>query len=57
MRNRRPIILLLLIICGMTAALYTVRHAHSLLSFIFLCAVMVVAITATIWYSSIDEQQ
>ena len=52
-----PIILLLLIICGMTAALYTVRHAHSLLSFIFLCAVMVVAITATIWYSSIDEQQ
>jgi hypothetical protein len=57
MRNRRPILLLLLIVCGITAALYAVGRTHSLLSFIFLCVVMVVAITVTIWYAAFDEQQ
>jgi hypothetical protein len=46
----------LLIACGIFGALYSLAQTHSGWSFIFLCAVMAIAITATAsWYIAEDQ--
>jgi uncharacterized membrane protein YidH (DUF202 family) len=46
-----------MILCGIVAALYSLAHTRSLLSFIVLCGVMAIAIAAAAWYTAIDQQQ
>jgi hypothetical protein len=57
MKRQTVILFLLSIACGIVAALYSFAHTHSLWSFIFLCAMMAIAVTATGWYTGVDQQQ
>jgi hypothetical protein len=57
MNSQRAIVFLLMILCGIVEALYSLAHTRSLLSFIMLCGVMVIAIAAAAWYTAIDQQQ
>lgn len=58
MNRLRVIPILLSITCGIIGALYSLAHTHSLWSFIFLCAVMIFAVTTTAsWYTADDQPQ
>jgi hypothetical protein len=59
MKRQTAILFLLSIACvfGIVAALYLLAQTHSLWSFIFLCAMMVFAVTVTSWYTAVDPQQ
>jgi hypothetical protein len=59
MKRQTAILFLLSIACGfgIVAALYSLAQTHSLWSFIFLCVMMVFAVTVTSWYTAVDPQQ
>jgi hypothetical protein len=57
-QKQKAILTLLLITTGIIGALYWLAHTHSVWSFIFLCAVMIVAVMATAaWYTVVDQQR
>jgi hypothetical protein len=55
-RNAVFLLLATAVVCGLVWALYLLAHTHSLLSFIFLCA-MTFAITATASYAVADWER
>jgi hypothetical protein len=57
MNRQKAILSLALIACGIVGALYSLAHTHGPWSFIFLCAMMLIAIMATaVLYNSADQR-
>jgi 1,4-dihydroxy-2-naphthoate octaprenyltransferase len=55
MSRQAAIIFFMFITALDTGALYSLAHTRSLVSFILLSAVMVIAVSANVWYDSTDD--